>query len=838
MMSEGQLDHELAKQLASLVEKLTTTGAITLDAQLMKDLKKICKKSDMYVERVYQLLMTQLNKEHAEIRLSTFQIIDEIFNRSHAFRELLVTDFQDFLELTVEMDQHHQPLPPPKAAANKLKTDALRAVQQWQDKYGSAYKKLALGYKFLKTCKHVNFDDIRARTLAEQRRIEQREEKKQKALAAKLEKARKEFSELKKEITDTATEAENCIELLLPKPDLLFTELDFGIGDRVGSSGATNHVHSEPQASASLSHHRPHASASTSDLPGCDRDMSKSTFRDGPSNSIDTPSTSSETSSASKTNSDKPLHGASQLNQDFEKRDPSQNTAPVHPGPNDDSQSDESDNDDDDSDDEDFEAVDGEEAEELGMVRTHGLGSRGYNLQLEIGASEVHLTETEDNRDLFGSLKDSSCLVSMRYLPQVVRWLEVLSKTGGSQTEIKAMIDLKQRLENIKAKCAELRVEPDPSAAGDQQSESDEEMEEVPEKEGYEPVIPAHLRAEYGLDPLPASSRPAASVSKSKAASASGGSNSCRKQDPAEPVAGPSGAGTQRTPSFWNLNERNKAASVQDPTSRAATLVKLGLKDEERPSTSKGKPATVTGESSSGGDVPTLPFGPDLVYWGTPDKIEAPSVLKNDSLHRFWKPVEVENEKPSQNEIAAVMNRTFHYTGEFVPVKWKCRAKLPNGKLCERMDRVKCPFHGKIIPRDEDGQPSSDPAGVQTETGPAVKEEPRDTEESKVPPWLDAELQAEIEAATGHDLGSQRSKAICDKGKGSKGKGKGKGKGKKEKHGGLTDIREYKNTTRARLEAKVFSKRAQKRVASALNAADYKRVRDKFGNQFNYSIKN
>ena len=42
-----------------------------------------------------------------------------------------------------------------------------------------------------------------------------------------------------------------------------------------------------------------------------------------------------------------------------------------------------------------------------------------------------------------------------------------------------------------------------------------------------------------------------------------------------------------------------------------------------------------------------------------------------------------------QNEIAAVMNRTFHYTGQFVPVKWKCRAKLPSGKLCERMDRIK-----------------------------------------------------------------------------------------------------------------------------------------------------
>ena len=78
-----------------------------------------------------------------------------------------------------------------------------------------------------------------------------------------------------------------------------------------------------------------------------------------------------------------------------------------------------------------------------------------------------------------------------------------------------------------------------------------------------------------------------------------------------------------------------------------------------------------------------------------------------------------------------------------------------------------------------------------------------DTQE--VPPWLDAELQADIEAATGHDLGSKRSQAKDNKAKGAKGKGKGKGKGKK-KYEGLTDIRETKNTTRARLENKVFNK--------------------------------
>lgn len=51
-----------------------------------------------------------------------------------------------------------------------------------------------------------------------------------------------------------------------------------------------------------------------------------------------------------------------------------------------------------------------------------------------------------------------------------------------------------------------------------------------------------------------------------------------------------------------------------------------------------------------------------------------------------------------QNEMAAVLNRTFHYTGQFVPVKWKCRAPLPSGKLCERMDRVKVIASHCLVP--------------------------------------------------------------------------------------------------------------------------------------------
>ena len=60
----------------------------------------------MYVEHAFHLLMSQLTIDHSEVRFSTFLMIEELFTRSHAFRELLVTDFQTFLELTVGMYNH------------------------------------------------------------------------------------------------------------------------------------------------------------------------------------------------------------------------------------------------------------------------------------------------------------------------------------------------------------------------------------------------------------------------------------------------------------------------------------------------------------------------------------------------------------------------------------------------------------------------------------------------------------------------------------------------------------------------------------------------------------
>lgn len=50
---------------------------------------------------------------------------------------------------------YDNPLPPPKAASDLLKSNAYSAIQKWYDKFGEEYKRLTLGFNFLKTCKKV-----------------------------------------------------------------------------------------------------------------------------------------------------------------------------------------------------------------------------------------------------------------------------------------------------------------------------------------------------------------------------------------------------------------------------------------------------------------------------------------------------------------------------------------------------------------------------------------------------------------------------------------------------------------------------------------------------------
>lgn len=440
------------------------------------------------------------------------------------------------------------------------------------------------------------------------------------------------------------------------------------------------------------------------------------------------------------------------------------------------------------------------------FIRNSGLISHAYSLDLNLSTG-LHVKENEDNEAVVTTVRDLHKLITTKHLPAVQGWVQVFTKSGAEQSLLRKALDLKKSLEAALHKHEELHIDYKTrvrkvmkASADGEDDDNDDDFDEVPEKEGYEPHIPEHLRAEYGLDPQPSTS--AALPSK--------------PPPPKRPVAPAPPTATFSSSSSRKLKRIRE--EEQDPTSAAATIrllkEKLPLPDE---CSSSAGPSTSRAASSDqkAKDVPVVPFGLDIYYWGE-DQPNAGKIIKSASQHQFWVPINTEEEVENKELAAESRSRYITFPGRFTPVSHFCRAPLGNGKLCQRQDRLKCPFHGRIIPRDQDGKPIA-PEDRKRE---AQEEEKRRQEQ---PDWRDPELMRDIEAATGQDLGSDRV-----------GK-KGKGKGKKKKFPNLSDLKQNANTARSRLEKKVFNKSALRRVAQVLVKAD-RRKHDKFSNQFNYAL--
>ncbi|XP_049898935.1 UV-stimulated scaffold protein A isoform X4 [Epinephelus moara] len=799
MMELSQRD-----RLSVLVEELTTSGQPQLNENKMKKIKKICKVSNDCIDHVYHSVMSQLNEEHAEIRLSAFQIASELFTRSHHFRTLLVDNFQDFLELTVETDSE-QPLPPPKEVARKLRSLAIRTVQSWQESYGTAYKKLALGYHFLKQVKKVDFQDAEARTVAERRREEERQRKMERIYKERVEAASKEMEELYQEIEATLTEMESCMNLLFPEFDL--TDIQT--------------ANSSPPSSQPASE-----CPSVDEQPCCSKDL-KDDRREGmvqekEENREDNRSSREKTTEKEDEGMTEEKRNNREERKEKEKKESSEdkekeitermdgNEQEEEKGEMETTQRAEEEEEEDSEEEEDGSSEEEEEDahDEDSFIRNSGLVSHSYSLQLKLSPG-LHVKETEDNEAVVSTVIDLHRLITTKHLPAVQGWVQVFTKSGAEQQLLRRALDLKSSLEAALQKHKELHIDYKTrhrkvmraSDEGEDDDDDDDDFDEVPEKEGYEPHIPEHLRAEYGLDPTPSTST--APVT---------------KQPPAKRPAAPPPPSSSSSSSSASRRLKRLIEEEQDPTCAAATLrhLKQNLPLPAESSTSSSSSAPTSSQSSSkqkAGDAPVVPFGLDLYYWGQ-EQPNAGKIIKSTSQHQFWVPIQVDEEVENEELLAESRSRYISFPGKFTPVSHYCRAPLGDGKLCQRQDRLKCPFHGRIIPRDEVGRPCRQEDRLREE-----KEERRKREEQ--PDWRDAELMQDIEAATGENLGSDKV-------------GK-KGRGKKKKYPNLSDLKQKANTSRSRLEKKVLSKSAMRRVADVLSKAD-RRKHEKFSNQFNYAL--
>uniref|UniRef100_F6RZ45 UV-stimulated scaffold protein A n=1 Tax=Ciona intestinalis TaxID=7719 RepID=F6RZ45_CIOIN len=389
--------------------------------------------------------------------------------------------------------------------------------------------------------------------------------------------------------------------------------------------------------------------------------------------------------------------------------------------------------------------------------RDTGLFDRDYKIELNLNeVSSVKVMETTDNVPILERAKDCHRSANRLFIPRVKRWLATAVKYGAPQETVKQLIDIKLELERTVEKYKEVHLLKDSTADG---SDSDcDDFEEVP-------------TAQCFVEPLPI---------------------------------------LQPQPSTSHKQTSNKE---DDTTTKKKPLNKIMKKIKSEPGVKKDAAKSLLE------GAPVVPYGRDLLVWDKEKMDELRETVKMgtaqeyDVGHRFWTGTSASEGDSGISDAAlnSITSRTIEFSGDFKPVTRSCKAPLPNGKLCPRQDRYKCPFHGKIIDRDACGVPVGGNPD-QPSTSAAVDNS-----------WQDSDFLRDLESNLPGNvkLGSKKD---------------GKKKGKKRDLNGLSDLNASKNTSRSRLVKKVFNPSSIKRVSEKLDSLDAKRNFDKFGNNFNYAL--
>ncbi|KAF9150351.1 hypothetical protein BG015_007836 [Linnemannia schmuckeri] len=578
---------EAREALSTLILAITKTGDLYLDPEQVKQVKSICKKSDVNVRTAYDLLMIQLKRKHAQIRYSSTQLIAELFQRSHVFRELLVADYPIFLQLTVGIHQH--PLPPPVVFAEKTKKLAISLTNEWHAKYGPVYKQIALGYEFLRYHLKVDFTNLVPVT-DEARSAEQKaqEELSRRIRQRKYEKAAVEIEEMSDDIQDNVRKMGSCFDILVPKLD---------------DESALNAIFGAPN--------------------GSNNDKEQDT-QDGDNENEDS-------------------------KMDIDDSDIAEQEAAW------------------------------QQYDPMG-VHDNALGTNRYKLTINVNKDNpVEVLESEDNAEVFTTLRECYRLIVKKHWPKVTEWMDVLMKAdhepGEQRAEydrlLKKVIDLKKSVADAKGKSEDLGVNMD-TMYGPHEQDSDEDDGELEEVEVTTTNSIKNNLKSKGKQPVKNQQRPVLTKTKNSVFLMHG-------QDILE----------------------------DDPTYAGGTYV-TPVRAVARPDTSKAKDVGSThapeGEETREellARAPLVPWDDDLAVWDKKDMAFNTSGLEYS--HRFLGVGDGSN-LVSQDTLDRMKMRTRIYNPELPKEIKACRFPMSNGRLCMRRDLIRCPYHGPVVPRDELGQ--------------------------------------------------------------------------------------------------------------------------------------
>jgi len=167
---------------------------------------------------------------------------------------------------------------------------------------------------------------------------------------------------------------------------------------------------------------------------------------------------------------------------------------------------------------------------------------------------------------------------------------------------------------------------------------------------------------------------------------------------------------------IFNIDYSDYKDLEKDPTimNPKQLNIKNDFKNEEKESDKSYIPENIPDDLKElYKTAPVVEFNDDLLYWGR-TKIQFNEFSGMERSHRFFG-VSEGNNYISDETLERLQKRAIYFPKKERVIYPECRARMPNGSLCKRRDIHNCPYHGKIIPRDDQGNPIIDEKKITTD---------------------------------------------------------------------------------------------------------------------------
>ncbi|KAG9141652.1 hypothetical protein Leryth_015346 [Lithospermum erythrorhizon] len=211
-------DGENSRKVVALIEKAVDSTRPEVDPRVLKSIKYIVRNSDSELRIATRTLLSLMKRDHSQVRFLSMLIIDELFMRSKLFRTLIVENLDQLLSFSVGF-KRNLPLPAPTAVASVLRSKAIEFLEKWNASFGIHYRKLRLGYEYLKNTLHYQFPNLRENAARAQQERRERELKTKEILMKKFENLTENINAIKEEIQSAVDEIAECLDIIRNKDD-------------------------------------------------------------------------------------------------------------------------------------------------------------------------------------------------------------------------------------------------------------------------------------------------------------------------------------------------------------------------------------------------------------------------------------------------------------------------------------------------------------------------------------------------------------------------------------------------------------------------------------------